>query len=368
MSRPYSGYRGTQPQRQRQYAQPQTVAGSKSVDFMAVALSAAPKKMAKKYIELDKPLPSVQSKGTEKEYREFVINLMETRAGVKRSEAEKWTAGSGMELLTLAMTHSSVDPTNLRNNYEILEFTGDAILNSITAYYLTESFVKIVEMGNRGVQYLSRQKALITSSAFFSRFSEKFGFAKFIRYRPLKYIFSKETAASDQRAQTQQIRTIVINDSMMEDAFEAFFAALVKTIDRHEQMIGVGYSIAYAIMNSIYSETYIPTSLNELVDPKSQLKEIFDKRRALYGDTVSWDTDEKTKELWVRIKFAKPVRNDEPSPDINIGPYQLAVFKPGSEDVQTTKAVLEQQASLDALKELQRRYPGDTFVRYKHGE
>lgn len=365
MSRPYSGYRGTQPQK-RQYDQPQTVAGSKSVDFMAVALSAAPKKMAKKYIELDKPLPSVQSKGTEKEYREFVITLMETRAGVKRSEAEKWT--DGMELLTLAMTHSSVDPTNLQNNYEILEFTGDAILNSITAYYLTESFVKIVEMGNKGVQYLSRQKALITSKAFFSRFSEKFGFAKFIRYRPLKYIFSKETTASDQRAQTQQIRTIAVDDSMMEDTFEAFFAALVKTIDRREQMVGIGYSVAYAIMNSIYSETYIPSSLNELVDPKSQLKEIFDKRRALHGDTVSWDTDEKTKELWVRIKFAKPVRDDQPSPDINIGPYQLAVFKPGSEDVQTTKAVLEQQASLDALKELQRRYPGNTFIRYKQDE
>lgn len=370
-SRPHSSAYAAQrnyPYSHQPQVQAKVIPGSKSVEFMAVALSKAPKQMAKKYIELDRPLPFIQSKGTEQEYREFIIKLLETRAGVKRSEAEKWTNQSGMELLTLAMTHSSVDPTNPRNNYEILEFVGDSILSNITAYYLTESFQTIVEMGNKGVQYLSKQKSLVTSKAFFADFSDKFGFAKFIRYRPLKYIFSKETISTDQ--QTQQIKTVMIDRSMMEDVFEAFFAALVKTIDKHEQMIGIGFSVAYSIMSSIYSEITIPTSLNELVDAKSQLKEIFDKRRALFGDTVSWDTDEKTKELWVRITFAKPVGSNEteiPAP-LNIGPYQLSVPKPGSDDSQATKAVLEQQASLDALKILQKQYPGDKFVRYKQGE
>lgn len=349
--------------------QSQVVSGSKSIDFMSIALSAAPKKMAKKYIELDRALPSIQSKGTEKEYREFVIKLLESRAGVKRSEAEKWTDKAGMDLLTLAMTHSSVDPTNPQNNYEILEFVGDSILSNITAYYLTESFQKIVEMGNKGVQYLSKQKSLTTSKAFFSDFSEKFGFAKFIRYRPLKYIFSKETtASSDQSAQLQQTKTVAIDRSMMEDVFEAFFAALVKTIDRQESMIGIGFSVAYSVMSSIYSDTYIPTSLNELVDAKSQLKEIFDKRRALFGDTVSWETNDQSRELWVRIRFAKPVDKELGPFELNIGPYQMATPKTGTDDTQTTKAVLVQQASLDALKELQKRYPGDRFVRYKLGE
>jgi hypothetical protein len=154
--------------------------------------------------------------------------------------------------------------------------------------------------------------------------------------------------------------------SMEEDAFEAFFAALEEVIDDKEGMVGVGYSVAYSVLASFYDQRNIPTSLNDLVDSKTQLKEIFDKRTR-FGDRVRWDTDEKAKELWVHIHFEKPPGEEHGAPfDLNIGPYPLA-SKTG--DYMMAKAVLQQQASLDALTYLQKTYPaGNQFVRYTKGE
>lgn len=111
---------------------------------------------------------------------------------------------------------------------------------------------------------------MIKSKAYLSVYCRKLGIDKYIRYRPLKYLYTEAGGEP-------QVRTIAKDDSMKEDAFEAFFAAVEDVIDQKEGVIGVGSSVVFSILSSFYAEQYIPTTLYELVDLKTQLKEIFDK-------------------------------------------------------------------------------------------
>ena len=340
------------------------VAGSKTIGLRAMAQAATPKKMVKRYVGLDQPLPAIQVKENDAAYRKFLIELLVKRGKLKEKEAENYTDATAMTRFGLAMTHSSVYPSDPEKNYEMLEHLGDAIVNCVTTWYLKNRFPDIVKWGNRGVQYLSKQKSLITSKPYLAEFAKLLGLVRFIRYRPLQYTLSKAAVEGAPSAIVTQ--TVTMDISMEEDVFEAFFAALVEVIDEKEGLVGVGYSVAYSILSSFYDERDIPTSLNDLVDSKTQLKEVFDKR-ARMGDRVKWTTDEKTKEFWIQIHFQQNPREGTPFvPDLKIGPYSLATKGEDSE-YRSSKAVVEQQASRDALTYLQKNY-GDQFVRFRQGE
>jgi dsRNA-specific ribonuclease len=338
------------------------VAGSNTIGLVAMAQAKSAKKMVKHYIGLDQPLPAVQVKENDVTFRKFLIELLVKRGKMKEIEAERYTDPNAMAKFELAMTHSSVFPSDPAKNYEMLEHLGDAIVNCITTWYLKNRFPDIVKWGNRGVQYLSKQKSLITSKPYLAEFAKLLGFIRFIRFRPLQYTFAKTAEGGPG---TITVQTVTMDRSMEEDVFEAFFAALVEIIDERESLVGVGYSVAYSILSSFYDEREIPTSLNDLVDAKTQLKELFDKR-ARFGDKVSWITDEKTKELRIIVHFQQSPGGKEQAPfDVEIGPYALSEKGPDSE--YRSKAVIEQQASRDAINYLQKTY-GNQFVRYKYGE
>lgn len=339
------------------------VAGSNTIGLRAMAQAKAPKKMVKHYIGLEQPLPAVQVKENNAAFRKFLVELLVKRGKLKEKEAENYTDDVAMTRFELAMTHSSVFPSDPDKNYEMLEHLGDAIVNCITTWYLKNRFPDIVKWGNRGVQYLSKQKSLITSKPYLSEFAKLLGFIRFIRFRPLQYTFAK--AAVEGGPGTVVTQTVTMDRSMEEDVFEAFFAALVEVIDEKEGLVGVGYSVAYSILSSFYDEREIPTSLNDLVDSKTQLKELFDKR-ARAGDRVEWKTDEKAKELWIRIHFQQSPGKETAPFDLELGPYSLAAKGEDSE-YRSSKAVVEQQASRDALTHLQKNY-GDQFIRFTRGE
>src|SRR3989344_5172716 len=58
------------------------------------------------------------------DYRKFVIDILVNRGKVNLKHAEKYT--ENMNTFLLAISHDSVDPTNLGNNYELLEHLGDS--------------------------------------------------------------------------------------------------------------------------------------------------------------------------------------------------------------------------------------------------
>ena len=61
----------------------------------------------------------------------------------------------------------------------------------------------------------------------------------------------------------------------MEDTFEAFFGAVEFIIDKHT-LTGVGYAVAFDILETIFNELHISLKYEDLYDAKTRLKELFD--------------------------------------------------------------------------------------------
>jgi dsRNA-specific ribonuclease len=334
------------------------VKGDMKIDLVTVSQAGEKKKMKRMYI-ISNPLPPIKEMNFEA-YRRFIIDLMMNKGNVTRPEAERYTDEIAMGAFILAMTHDSVNPSQRAENYEMLEHLGDATVNKCTTWYLKNRFPDIIKRGDAGVQIISKQKSLLTSKPFLAKYSEFLGLDKFIRYRPLNFTYAKEDAGG---AQSTQVKQVVLDRSMREDVFEAFFGCMEEVVDNKEGLVGVGYAIVFKILSSLYDEQDIPYTKNMLVDAKTQLKELFDRRRK-DGETLEYTVNKDTREVSLIIHFEK--LPDNPSVmtpfDIVMGPYSTAIS--GMEgDYETSKRILEQQLAKDALTYLQNKY-GSQFVRY----
>lgn len=154
-----------------------------------------------------------------------------------------------------AFTSKSYD---LVNNYEILELLGDGIANSFLSWYFLRRFPNL-DCAN-GLKVLARLKINYASKRSFSEISEKLGFWDFIRASPEQKISYRA--------------------SLLEDVFEAFIGATVKILDDY-YMVGVGYGIAYKILEEIFNNMNISIEYTDLYDYKTRLKAIFDHSRTL---------------------------------------------------------------------------------------
>ena len=338
------------------------IADDGKVNDIDVGLAGKGKSMKRTYI-IEDPLPPIHEPDA-KAYREFIIELLMKRGNVLRSEAENYTDPSAMMTFIRAMTHDSVSPSARADNYEMLEHLGDATVNKATTWYLKNRFPEIIARGDPGVQIISKQKSLLTSKPFLARYSDMLGLSKFIRYRPLRYTYAKEDGKGG--GLSTQEKTVMIDKSMKEDVFEAFYGCLEEVLDNKEGMVGVGYAIVFKILSSFYSEQDIPTAKNLLVDAKTQLKELFDKRKK-YGDTLAWTMDSVTRTLSINIHFEVPPDGGSPY-DVVVGPYSTNMSTDSGGDFETNKKIVEQVASRATLNYLQKRYPQGGFVRYSDNE
>lgn len=162
-----------------------------------------------------------------------------------------------------AFTSKSFD---MEDNYEILEHLGDGIANSFLSWYFIRRF-PILDC-TVGLKILARLKINYASKRSFSEIAESFGFWEHIR------------ASSEQK--------LTYKPSLLEDVFEAFIGATVKIID-DEFMVGVGYGIAYKILEAIFDNINISLEYEDLYDPKTRLKEVFDSARGSLGSLVYED-------------------------------------------------------------------------------
>lgn len=346
------------------------IKSSGKIDAMSLAHAGRPPKQMKRLYQLGDTLPPIHEINLD-EYQKFIVNLIETRGDIRRLEIEKWLDKASMDTFIKAVTHDSVNPTSPNDNYEMLEHFGDASINKATTWYLKGRFPSIVARGDPGVQIISKQKAILTSKPFLAKYCEMIGLWKFIRYRELNFTYAKE---GDEGFISTQIKKVTLDRSMKEDVFEAWFAALEEVIDTKEALVGVGYSVVFKIISSLYDEQQIPDKKNLLVDAKTQLKELFDRRRK-YGDYLEYSTDKEKRELTLFIHFglldadgivsSNSAPGDETEPfTIALGPYSTVIS--GMEgDYDTNQKIVEQQTAQDALNYLQKKYPdGNKFLRY----
>lgn len=157
---------------------------------------------------------------------------------------------SRVDMYEQAFTSSTVDPVH---NYEIYEHLGDASANKFLAWYFYRRFPQL--NCPKGVKVLARLKINYASKRSFFKIAEKLGFWPFIR------------ASSAEKE--------INRKSLLEDVLEAFIGLTEMLLDEYF-IVGVGFAVVYDILKSIFDEMYISLKYEDLVDPKSRLKELFD--------------------------------------------------------------------------------------------
>lgn len=157
---------------------------------------------------------------------------------------------NGIPLYSQAFTHPTADENN---NYEPLEFLGDSIVNCVIVWYLSRRFPQL--NCQDGVKILARLKINLVSKKVFANFGSELDFWRYV-------------SADKETRDTKMKKTL-------EDVFEAFFGATQKLIDSEIRM-GVGYSICYNIIQNLFENMQISLKYEDLYDPKTRLKEVFD--------------------------------------------------------------------------------------------
>lgn len=154
------------------------------------------------------------------------------------------------EIMDIVFTHPSADKVH---NYEYYEILGDSTLNKCVVWYISQRFPQL--QCPNGVKIIARLKINLISKKTFYALAEKLGFWPFI-------------TADDEIRQTKMKKTL-------EDVFEAFFGALEMLLDRIVYP-GAGYGVCYRIIVSLFNELDISLAYEDLYDPITRLKEIFD--------------------------------------------------------------------------------------------
>uniref|UniRef100_A0A6C0E1Y7 RNase III domain-containing protein n=1 Tax=viral metagenome TaxID=1070528 RepID=A0A6C0E1Y7_9ZZZZ len=152
-----------------------------------------------------------------------------------------------------AFTSGTADPVN---NYEIYEQLGDLSANKFISNYMIQRFPKT--KCPEGVKILARLKINYGSKQSFFPIAEKLGFWNYI------------SSAIVERNKKKK--------DLLEDVLEAFIGVTELLIDNHFKHIGVGvgYSIVYNILESIFDELKISFKYEDLYDYKTRLKQLFD--------------------------------------------------------------------------------------------
>lgn len=202
---------------------------------------------------------SVEHTSDELAFKNFISSLMIKRGNINEETVLKLLDEQGLERVKMSFTHSSM--VN-EKNYEFFEMLGDRSVNKAIIWYMHRRFPEI-ENNEKAPMYMTELKKKYENKRTFGGWARKLGFEPFIRYRELSYVEGKN------------IKKIRLNDSMLEDAFEAFSGVLEDLIDSRIG-IGVGYGFVYNIITSLLDEEYVTTDLNKLVDVKTQIKELIE--------------------------------------------------------------------------------------------
>lgn len=165
-------------------------------------------------------------------------------------------------------THSYVDN---KNNYEIFEFIGDSIAQTILVQYFYKKFPQLNCID--GLKILARLKINYGAKNIYASFGNKLGFWPFI------------SASLDDRNKNKL--------KLLEDTFEAFIGATSEILDSFfDKKIGVGINICYDIMENLLNQINFSFKYEDLYDAKTRLKEMFDKIPNITLKYNSFKTDD----------------------------------------------------------------------------
>lgn len=182
-------------------------------------------------------------------FKSFIRSLL-TRGNLKEEYMELFLQDDCIEIYGQAFTSSTADT---QNNYEVFEQLGDISINKFIVWYSYRRFPQL--LCPEGVEIVSKIRIKYGAKDSFSDIAGKLGFWPYI------------SATENQRQSQKKI--------LLEDTFESFFGVTEYLIDLKIRQ-GVGYSIIYDILNSVFSDVPISLRYEDLVDNITKLKELFD--------------------------------------------------------------------------------------------
>ena len=201
--------------------------------------------------------------------KSFVKSILQKHSNLRPEFHSILLSPVAMTIYKDAFTHSSIDS---ENNLEVYEQLGDVSINKFLVWYCYERFPEL--RNPQGVKKVARIRINSVGTANFSKLATGLGFLPHI-------MATKESFEEEGELK------------ILEDVFEAFFGATEYILDTQVRH-GVGYTVIYGILSSIFNETHISLDYESLFDAKTRLKEFFDRNKDLgitKYDTVQYKRD-----------------------------------------------------------------------------
>lgn len=187
----------------------------------------------------------------------------------------------GINVFGIGFTHSSIHPIN---NYEVYEFKGDSTANNCLVWYFADRFPHLNTPEH--VKTLARLKINYGSKKTFYSIADKLGMWDFISAGTETRITKSKVKVGNRIQVVEKTNIIDIKQtrkkSLLEDAFEAVIGIIHTLMDVLVKK-GSGFKICYKIIQSLYDDIDIKLDHASLYDPKTRLKELFDKEEDKFG-------------------------------------------------------------------------------------
>jgi dsRNA-specific ribonuclease len=196
------------------------------------------------------------------DFKDLIVRLLK-KGKLKSKYINILTGTEAMKVYGSAFTSELVDPDN---NYQVMEMVGDLTGNKFIVNYMYDRFPQL--NCPEGVKVVARLRINYGAKQSFSEIARKLGFWDFI------------SATNDLRQRKMK--------PLLEDVFEAFLGATERIVDKYKR-VGVGYAIVYDILASIFDGMDISLKYEDLYDPKTRLKELFDMYESSLGPLVYKD-------------------------------------------------------------------------------
>jgi dsRNA-specific ribonuclease len=231
------------------------------------------------------------------------------RGNLKPKYIDLLTTTESMETYGAAFTSATA---NTNHNYEVFEQLGDLSANKFIVWYMYRRFPQL--NCKLGVKVAARLRINYGAKKSFSKIASDLGFWKFI------------SASEEERSCKMK--------PLLEDTLEAFIGATEYLLDAKLRN-GVGYAIVYDILKNIFDKINISLEYNDLYDPKTRLKELFDYHPTKLGTLQYYDI--KSDMLTTSIVYNVKSKNQR---------YKIG------EGVAALKADAQQKAATMALENL----------------
>lgn len=200
-------------------------------------------------------------------FKQFITKLLSERSSMGKESIKRFTNEKSMDIFKLAFTHKSFDRTN---NYELLEFIGDLLVNYSIGKYIIEWDKNI-----QNVEYLTRLKHNISSKKHLALMADRAGFFEHILLDPVV------REKMEKLTPEQKYGNLSKNGymSILEDCLEAFIGAVSQVIEKETESLAAGNDIARKIVFTFCDELDISLDYTDVIDKKTQYKELCDKNR-----------------------------------------------------------------------------------------